>query len=272
MKVTFWGVRGSIAVSGPRYVLTGGNTPCVEVRHGEDRLILDGGTGLRGLADSVAPDPIKATILFSHIHWDHIQGVPFFGPAFHPESEITFAGARSQWGSLRDFLDAQMHPPTFPVTLESFNAKLAFRDVSPTKPFEVGPFKVTPAPLDHPDGVLAYRVEAGGRSVVYATDHEHAGTIDTRLVELAEGADLLIHDAQYTDAEYRGDAGPSRRGWGHSTWGEAVRTAQAASVGHLALFHHDPQRDDHAVIEIEAAARGEFAGAFAAREGSVVQL
>jgi len=273
MKVRFWGVRGSIAVSSPEYVHTGGNTPCVEVLHEGARLILDGGTGLRRLGASIGPRPAEATLLFSHIHWDHIQGVPFFGPAFHPKSKLTFGGPRSEWGTLRDFLDAQMHPPTFPVTLAAFGADLDFIDVVPGRPFTTGPFRVTPVTLHHPDGVVAYRVEAGGRSMVYATDNEHGGRIDPALVELARGADLLIHDAQYTDEEYAGGpSGPPRKGWGHSTWTEAVEAARRACVGALALFHHDPERDDVAVGRIEKEAQKCFAGAFAAREGLVVGL
>ncbi|MFN7145392.1 MAG: MBL fold metallo-hydrolase, partial [Myxococcota bacterium] len=135
------------------------------------------------------------------------------------------------------------------------------------EPFEVGPFRITAAESRHPNGVLAWRVEADGRAVVYATDIEHGGAVDPRLVTLSAGADLLVHDAQYTDEEYA-----ARRGWGHSTWAEAVDVAERAGVRRLALFHHDPRRDDDALAVLEDRARARFPGAFAAREGAVTAL
>lgn len=266
MEVRFWGVRGSIAVSGAAYARAGGNTSCVEVRAGGERLVLDGGTGLRALGDTLG-GPVRATVLFSHVHWDHIQGVPFFGPAFHPASELLLVGATRDGVDLRDALARQMRAPSFPVDLSALRARVTYRPAVAHEPFEVGPFRVTATDLSHPNGVLAWRVEAEGRAVVYATDTEHGGTIDPRLVALAEGADLLVHDAQYTDEEYA-----SRRGWGHSTWGEAVEVARRAQVGRLALFHHDPRRDDDTLAIIEDRARALLRGAFAAREGQAVVL
>lgn len=274
MKVEFWGVRGSIAVSGERFARTGGNTTCVEVEHDGHRLILDGGTGLRALGERWGFRPLTATVLFSHLHWDHIQGVPFFTPAFHPDSDLTFVGA----GGVREALAVQMRPPQFPIGLEALVGARRFVDLdlrsSPVaSAFEIGPFRITPCEQDHPDGVVVYRIEAGGRSLVFATDTEHGGhRIDRALVDLSEGCDLLIHDAQYTDAEYRGEAGPARRGWGHSTWGEAVEVARRAAARRLALFHHDPSRSDDAVDAIEADARARLPAAFAAREGGAVAL
>lgn len=265
MEVRFWGVRGSIAVSGAGYQRAGGNTSCVEVRAAGERLILDGGTGLRGLGDAIG-GPVRATVLFSHVHWDHIQGVPFFGPAFHPASELLLVGATRDGVDLRDALARQMGAPNFPVGLDALRARLTWRSAVAGEAFEVGPFRITAAESSHPNGVLAWRVEAEGRSIVYATDIEHGGSIDPRLVKLAEGADLLVHDAQYTDEEY-----PTRRGWGHSTWAEAVTVAERAAVRRLALFHHDPRRDDDALAVLEDRARGRFAETFAAREGMVTE-
>lgn len=272
MDIRFWGVRGSIAVSGSTYLHTGGNTSCVEVVHDGHRLVLDGGTGLRALGDALGFSPQKLTLVFSHVHWDHIQGVPFFTPAFHPDSHLTLIGADRPSGSIRDALARQMKPPQWPIGLDAFRARLDFQGARSGQPFEVGPFRLLPVELDHPDGVLAWRIEAGGKSIVYATDVEHDGHIDRRLLAAAGGTDLLIHDAQYTDDEYRGVAGPSRRGWGHSTWGEAVQCARDARARRLALFHHDPGRPDHHVATIEAAARSRMPHAFAAREGVVVSL
>jgi phosphoribosyl 1,2-cyclic phosphodiesterase len=272
MEIRFWGVRGSIAVSGARYARTGGNTTCVEVVHEGERLILDGGTGLRGLGEALGFAPVRATLLFSHLHWDHIQGVPFFTPAFHPDSDLTFAGIARETGGLRDALALQMRPPQFPVGLDMLRGARRFVDLPGHDVHELGPFRVTPLEQNHPDGVVAYRVEAGGRALVFATDTEHGGTPDGRLVALSEGADLLVHDAQYTPDEYEGRAGPPRRGWGHSMWTEAVEVAVRASARRVALFHHDPARDDDAVAVIEADARRRFSGAFAAREGLAVAL
>lgn len=272
MDVRFWGVRGSIAVSGARYNDTGGNTPCVELVCDGERLVLDGGTGLRGLGEHLGWRPQRLRLLFSHVHWDHIQGVPFFSPAFHPDAELEILGAKRPSGTLRDALARQMKPPQFPITLDMLRARLRWTDLCDREPYETGPFRILPLELNHPDGVFAYRIEAGGRSLVYATDHEHGAGLTRSLVDLAEGVDLLVHDAQYTDAEYRGEAGPSHVGWGHSTWEQAVETAKQANVGRLALFHHDPGRDDRGVTRIETVARQHLACAFAAREGDRVAL
>lgn len=272
MDIRFWGVRGSIAVGGPRTVRTGGNTSCVELRHEGATLILDGGTGLRMLGEAHGAGPLDAAVLFSHVHWDHIQGVPFFAPMFHPESRLTLAGSRSQAGGIRAAIEAQMRPPTFPVTLDVFNAQLDWANLDSGTEFAHGPFRIRPLALHHPDGVLAYRVEAGGRAVVYATDNELDGPAPAEFVALCEGADLLVLDAQYTEAEYRGRGAPSKIGWGHSSWESAVDLGRQVGAGLLALFHHDPARSDDAVAVIEAAAKQRLGGAFAAREGALVAL
>ena len=266
MKIRFWGVRGSIAVSGEPFLRTGGNTPCVELTCEGHRLVLDGGTGMRALGQALGGQPLSATVLFTHVHWDHIQGVPFFAPAYHPGSQITFGGVRRASGDIRDALARQMKPPAFPVTLDQFGAQLDFLDLEEPQPVDIGPFRVSWCDLEHPDGVVAYRITAGGRTVVFATDVEHGETIDERLVRLSEGADLLVHDAQYTRGEYEGRVGISRRGWGHSTWCDAVTVASRAGVQSLALYHHDPTRSDVEVEAIETLARARFEGAFAARE------
>ena len=263
MQIRFWGVRGSVPVSGERYLRAGGNTTCVEFLHDGERLVIDGGTGLRALGASLGFGALDATFLFTHVHWDHIQGVPFFGPAFHPDSQFLFAGAPG----LREALAAQMRPPQFPITLDAIRAQLDWAELQSEVTIQVGPFAVTPLEMSHPDGVFAYRVEAGDRSVVFATDVEHAGHVDDALVELSSGVDLLVHDAQYTDAEYQ-----SRKGWGHSTVDEAVDVARLAEVGALALFHHDPDRDDVALRRLEAHAQARLPHAFAAREGPPLAL
>ena len=272
MDIEFWGVRGSIAVSGTSYVRVGGNTPCVAITHRSHRLILDGGTGLASLGAQFGFRPLDASLLFTHVHWDHIQGVPFFAPAFHPDSRLELAGPVRGGHSIRSSLETQMRPPSFPIGLDALVGVDRFVEVAADGSFELGPFSVRARALDHPDGVCAYRIDAGGRAVVFATDVEHGDTIDPRLVELACGADLLIHDAQYTAEEYAGAHGRDRRGWGHSTWCDAVEVAVESRAERLALFHHDPGRDDAAVHAIERSARARFRGAFAAREREIVTL
>lgn len=273
MQIHFWGVRGSIAVSGPRFQRTGGNTSCLELRLGADRLVLDAGTGLRALGEHLGCVPVDLALAFSHVHWDHIVGFPFFAPLFHPDSRITILGAARESGSVMDALRAQMAPPRFPVPFDALPARIRFQPLLPGRPVDVGPFTLLAGDLSHPDGTLGLRVQAGGRTVVYATDHEHGGRhLDRRLLHLAQGADLLVHDAQYTPAEYQGGPGPSRRGWGHSTWVEAVAAADQAGVGRLALFHHDPGRDDDELAVIEAQARGRRPATLAAREGLALAL
>ena len=263
MQVQFWGVRGSVPVSGERYHETGGSTSCVELCAGEERLILDAGTGIRALGEQLGVRPLRLTLVLSHVHWDHIMGFPFFLPAFHPESRITLVGAPE----LHTALQALMRPPNYPLRLDQLPARLAFCPLLPGQSLEIGPFHLSSAPLRHPDAVLALRIAAGGTTVVYATDHEHGEALDEGLVRLSEDADLLIHDAQYTDEEY-----PARRGWGHSRWAQAVAPARRAGARRLALFHHDPTRDDRGVRQIERAARARLPGAFAAREGTRLAL
>lgn len=262
MDIRFWGVRGSVAVSGDAFQATGGNTTCVEVQSDGWRLIFDGGTGLAALGASLGPAPIRAAVLFTHVHWDHIQGVPFFSPLWNPAAELTLGGR----ADLRDVLDLHIRPPTFPLGLSAFKAQLGWKAMT-NEPWEYGPFRITAhEAADHPDGVLVYRVEAGGRSFVFATDVEHGDRLDPALVAFADGADVLVHDAQYSTDEYLGRDGPSRRGWGHSTVAQAVATAEAAGVGRLGLFHHDPNRSDLEVARFEAEAAALRPGTFAARE------
>ncbi len=263
LTIRFWGVRGSIASPGEATRKTGGNTPCVEIQSGEHTIILDAGTGLRRLGDRMLRDGrTEATLLLSHLHWDHIQGLPFFVPAYLPGHRLTLAGMKG----LRAALGGQMAAPCFPVGLEAMRARLAFVELDHA-PLAVGALEVRAAKLNHPGGVLAYRVSLGGRSVVYATDTEHWAVPDPHLVALARGADVLIYDAMYTEAEY-----PSRVGWGHSTWQAGVAVADAAGVERLVLFHHDPARDDDAVDAIEREAALARPGTVAAREGEAICL
>lgn len=272
-KVRFWGVRGSIAAPGPETAGVGGNTSSVEVECGSARILLDAGTGLRALGDALMKQgPVEATLLLSHHHWDHIQGLPFFVPMYLPTTRLTVVGPQAERLSNIDVLEHQMTAPVFPVRLDQLAAALETREVVPGDRFAVGDAQVTVARGNHPGGSLAFRIDYGGRSVVYATDTEHYSCVDPALRALAMDADVLIYDSQYTPAEYRGDAGPSRVGWGHSTYEDGCKLAHAARVGQYVLFHHDPKRDDAAVADLERRAQALFAGAVAAREGMVIEL
>jgi phosphoribosyl 1,2-cyclic phosphodiesterase len=282
MHITFWGVRGSIAVAGAAFERTGGHTTCLEIEQDGHRLIIDAGTGVRPLGDKLAAQaralsrPRRVSMLFTHLHWDHIQGFPFFSPAFAPKSEIDLFGPIDDDGvsTVEDVLARQMQPPTFPITLDAMPAKKSFFTLVDGAELEIDDFVVRARALHHPQGSLGYRIERGGRAICFATDTEHPrdGSVDEALLELARDVDLLIHDAQYTEAEYHGRDGPCRRGWGHSTYVAAARTARAAHARRLLLTHHDPGHDDAMVAAIEREARSLFPACRAARETQPVAL
>ncbi len=267
MKIRFWGVRGSIASPGHDTAAVGGNTSCVEVMCGETRIVLDAGTGLRALgnhllASGATREPLELTLLLSHYHWDHIQGLPFFVPVYMKSTSLTIVGGQNGVTSVRETLERQMSAPVFPVRLDEVGAKIATRELTVGESFAVGDAKVTVARGNHPGGVVAYRIEHDGKSLVYATDTEHYACVDPALRALCEGADVLVYDAQYLPEEYKGKVG-----WGHSTYVAGTDLAHAAGVGRLVLFHHDPMRSDEGVAEIEAHARALFRSSVAAREG-----
>ncbi len=272
MTVRFWGVRGSIASPGPDTVKVGGNTSCVEITAGASRLVLDAGTGLRRLGNElIKHGPVDVTMLLSHVHWDHIQGLPFFAPIYAPGTRVHLVSGANGTPT-REVLRRQMSAPTFPVDLADVPASLTYLEVRDRQRFVAGETEVTAVRANHPDGVYAYRIEHRGSSVVYATDTEHYRCVDPRLASLARNADVLIYDAQYLPREYAGEGGVSRVGWGHSTWEAAVELARAAGVGKLVLFHHDPSRTDEAVAMIEAEAQSEFGDCVAAREGMAIAV
>jgi phosphoribosyl 1,2-cyclic phosphodiesterase len=281
MQITFWGVRGSIPTPGPATIQIGGNTSCVEVRAGKAILIFDGGTGLRLLGKKLAPEmPITAHMFFSHVHWDHIQGFPFFDPAFVAGNVFHLYGGNNVSRTLEETLEGQMDHPNFPVHLGTMGAKMTFRDLSEGEPVEIddgegGKVRVTNARGNHPQGVFAYRVEHGGKAIVYATDTEHyEGRLDEKLVALARDVEVLIYDSQYTPEEYAGTAGTggSKKGWGHSTFEEGAKIARLAGARHLVLFHHDPVQSDAAVREKEQRAKALFPEVVAAHEGLVLDV
>ena len=289
MRVQFWGTRGSLAKPGPTTLRYGGNTPCVEVRTADRTLVvLDCGTGAHGLGLALAASPeqpVRGHLLITHTHWDHIQGFPFFAPLFNRGNEWDIYAPGGLGQQLEVTLAGQMEYTYFPITLAQCGAAIRFHDLGESS-FEIGGVRVTPRYLNHPALALGYRLEADGAVLVYAVDHEphardRAGPAaggrppshreDQRHVEWLAGADLVIHDAQYTVAEY-----PQRTNWGHTPAEWAVDYAMAAGAKRLALFHHDPQRDDAALDRLLETCRGRAAGSgldvFGAAEGQVVEL
>ncbi len=271
MKVRFWGTRGSIATPGPGTNHFGGNTSCVELTTANgELLIFDCGTGVRGLAASLMAQgkkAIHANILLGHTHWDHIQGFPFFTPAFVKGNTVAIYGPEGSRGPLHDVLAGQMEFTYFPIDLNQLPATITYHDLTEGI-HSIGGVRVVTQFLNHPAMTVGYRVEADGVAMVYLVDHEpfsselwragaepgrvesilHEG--DRRHANFMADADLVIHDAQYTPEEY-----PSKKTWGHSTYDYVVQIAAAAGVRRVALTHHDPDHDDRFVEEIERKAR-----------------
>jgi len=270
--LTFWGVRGTVPCPMASHMGFGGNTSCVEVNAGGRTLIFDAGTGIRLLGRRLLERGVeRATLLLSHTHLDHISGFPFFAPAYTAGFALEIvSGHLCAEGGAEAVLAGQMRGPLFPVPYRTLAASLSVTDVEPGSTLDLGDgVGVRTAPLNHPDGATGYRVDYLGRSVAYVTDTEHVpGQLDRNILGLIAGCDLVLYDSTYTDAEYA-----QRVGWGHSTWSEAVRLAQAAGVKRLALFHHDPDRDDSGMAALEAEAQAAWPGhVFAAREGVTVDL
>jgi len=271
MRVRFWGTRGSIATPGPGTNHFGGNTSCVELTTDNgDLLIFDCGTGAHRLAAELmasAKKAINANILLGHTHWDHIQGFPFFSPAFVKGNSVAIHGPEGSHGSLHKVLAGQMEFTYFPIELNQLPATISYHDLTEGI-HTIGGARVAAQFLHHPAVTLGYRVEADGVAVVYLVDHEpfsdelwRAGAKPGRIESiLHEGdrhhakfmadADLVIHDAQYTPEEY-----PAKKTWGHSTYEYVVQIAAAAGVRRVALTHHDPTHNDHVVADIERKAR-----------------
>jgi phosphoribosyl 1,2-cyclic phosphodiesterase len=272
--VHFWGVRGSVATPGKETVHYGGNTSCVEMRVGGKRLIFDGGTGLRLLGTSLMPVmPVEAHLFFSHSHWDHIQGFPFFVPAFIPGNRFHVYGAVAPNGAtMKQRLSDQMLHPNFPIPLQGMRSDLKFYDLHPGDVVKIDDITVETAHLNHPSEALGYRVTWQGRTAVYCTDTEHyPDRLDENVLHLARNADIFIYDATYTDDEYYHPLTP-KEGWGHSTWKEGIKLAKAAGVKHLVIFHHDPSHDDEFLAKVEAEIQAECPDAFLAREGMKLNL
>jgi len=270
MKVTFYGTRGSVPVCDPGlYTEFGGNTSCLLLSFDNGRIgILDAGTGIRKLGNDLLSSGLEQYdnifIGFSHTHWDHIQGFPFFKPAYDPRRQLTLAiyGKGREANSLEQAFQSQMQASFFPVPLSKLGARIAFLETDVRNFTTPSGIRISAERHNHPGGAFGYRIAEGDRTIVYCTDVEHGERIDQKVVELARGADLLIHDAQYTPEELE-----EKKGWGHSSWLQAVEVAEQAGVGSLALFHHDPEHDDEFLRAIEKRSRQRFPDSFLAREG-----
>ncbi len=272
--VQFWGVRGSIPSPGPHTVRYGGNTPCISMQAGDKRLIFDAGTGLHVLGQSLLRQmPLEAHIFFTHSHWDHMQGFPFFTPGFVKGNDFHIYGAIAPDGStIEQRLNDQMLHPNFPVPLQIMQANLNFYDIRPGQPIHIDDLTLETAPLNHPGEAVGYRVNWHGGAATYITDTEHfPDRLDENVLWLARNADILIYDSTYTDEEYYCPTS-AKIGWGHSTWQEAVKVAQAANVKTLVIYHHDPAHDDDFLDCVGVQAAAKFPGAIMAREGMVLEV
>lgn len=293
MRVKFWGVRGSIPVPGPNTLRYGGNTPCVEVRCGDTLIIIDAGTGIRELGNELmaAGPPVHAHLLITHTHWDHLQGFPFFAPAYVPGHTIQVYGCYGSDRSLEGALQGQMSTPYFPVRLEDARAHIHFQEIDEGD-FLIDDVRVEAMFANHPGLCLVYRLEWAGRKLVYLSDNEPYGQlassepsapgsflagvvrgIDPRLARFAREADLLIIDCPYDADEYK-----KRRGWGHGAVEESVEIALEARVRRLALYHHDPGHSDDKIDHMVETGRELIrlfhsqTECFGAAEGMVLEL
>ena len=274
MKIVFYGTRGSFPVTDSEFSQFGGNTSCVLLTFENGRIaILDAGTGIRNLGKDFPPRAVEQYdnifIALSHTHLDHIQGFPFFEPAYDPRRHFTIAicGKGGHSDDIESIFKTHMQRYFFPVPLDKMGATFTFwqPDASCyTSPFGV---KIIASAYDHPGGAYGYRITEGGKSLVYCTDVEHGEEIDAKVVSLARNADLLIHDAQYSPEELK-----EKKGWGHSSWEQAVEVAERAGVKRLALFHHDPEHNDAFIMNMEKKCQKRFSGAFFAREGAEIVI
>ncbi len=274
MNVTFYGTRGSIPIPEKEFMLFGGNTSCVKITLNDGTVIIfDAGTGIRKLGDELLKSSYdkskEINIVLSHTHWDHIQGFPFFAPAYFKDGKILIAicGVERESPGLEKIFGTQMQSEYFPVPLEKMGA--SFRFWQPDVNELTGPLgnKWEILKHDHPGGAYSYRFTEDDKTIVYCTDIEHGESINSEIIHLSRNADLLIHEAQYNNEELK-----SKRGWGHSSWEQAVEVAKAANVKNLAFFHHDPSHDDTYLLNLEKEVQKEFPTSFFARESMFLEI
>ena len=273
ITVEFHGTRGSVPVCSPKYQQFGGNTSCLSIFNHETKRIgiLDAGTGIRQLGKRIKkelPDQKNLFITFTHFHWDHIQGLPFFEPAYDPEMEINIMvlGVKQEFTNLQEIFQAQMQEQYFPVALNNMGCQFNFLKYNDSS----ASFRQTgirSIKQNHPGGSYGYRLESGQTKIVVCTDIEHGENVDPRVVSFCEGADLLVHDAQYTTEELA-----AHRGWGHSSFEQAMEVAERAKVGQLIMTHHDPDHDDEFLGKIELQCQKRMRNCALAREGMKIEL
>ena len=279
MKVKIWGCRGSLATPGADTLSVGGNTTCVEVSSNGMRVILDAGTGIRALGQELAAEGAKRVEIFlTHLHLDHIEGLGFFAPFYDPECEVRVWGPPSSVRSLKERISRYLSSPLFPVEIHDLPATVTFEDM-PDEPVELNGLRFSAHPVSHPGTTLGYRVEGDGAVLAFIPDHEPALGVDLESLtsdwisgyQVAEGATLLLHDAQYSEAEY-----PQRMGWGHASVKQTVGFASMTGAEQLLLFHHDPAHTDADLDELCARAcelwQGNGSPPALAREGMELDL
>jgi phosphoribosyl 1,2-cyclic phosphodiesterase len=273
MELRFWGVRGSIPKPGQETSKVGGNTTCVSLRLRDYIFVFDAGTGIRELGKYLEDKDLascKGILLLTHYHWDHIQGLPFFTPAFRKENRFSIYGEPKKGTSIHEILSDQMEPPYFPVALESLEGLVTFFEIKPNLNFEILPkIFLRTIRLNHPGSALGYRLDTPEGSVCIITDHEHPkDKLSNPVLEFVYKANILVHDAQYTPKEKKN----TRSGWGHSSWEEAAVTALLAKVDQLYLIHHDPDRTDDDLDAILSNARQIFPNTKIATEKLACEL
>lgn len=258
MQVKIWGCRGSLASPGASRLRYGGDTSCVELHLDDGTLVvLDAGTGIRELGSHMAPDVHDVHLLLTHLHMDHVEGFPFFPPLWNPDARVHVWGPPSPLLTLQERLARYMSPPLFPIDVHDVPSACTFHDL-PLEPWTIGSATVQAMPIEHPGPTVGFRIEERGRVLAYMPDHEPAILSDFQNESadwidgfaIAQDADLLLHDSQYTPAEYE-----TRRGWGHSSFADAVGYARVTGTKQLVMFHHDPSHSDTDLEEMERDAR-----------------
>ena len=279
MRIKCWGARGSIPVSGKEYIKYGGSTTCLEIRtKNDDIIIVDAGSGIRKLGNSLLKEGRKeVSIIFTHAHWDHLLGFPFFKPIYFKANKINLFGCPFAQESVEKMIAPTMAPPYFPINFRDVSAEINFNKIC-NSPFMIGSINVTPILLSHPNQGIGYRFEEDGKNFVFLTDNEltfkHAGGLDYKdYVEFAAGADLLVHDSEYTEEDYK-----ITKMWGHSVYKDALNLALDAGVMNFGLFHHNQERSDEALdVIVEDCRRiikekDSFLECFAMYEGQEIEL
>ena len=270
--VRYWGVRGSIPVPGPQTVRYGGNTTCIEVRCGDQIIVIDTGTGARELGtwlqQEAAQRPLNIHLIYSHLHLDHVQGFPFFAPIYGASNQVSIRSLLPP-DTLQETLQLQMAHPSFPVELDKLAARLSYLQVNPGDSFQVGEAKVSTCLMEHPGGALGIRIDYKGHSFVQASDIEpEGGQPPPGLVELCRDADYLSYDSTYVE----GEEYDRHKGWGHSTWVVGLKIAEVAGVKTFIAFHHDPAHDDEFMDNIASELALARRGSLVAYEGMTIDL